>query len=115
MLCCRVSLHSPHLPAIRMFKVQPCSLLPCPGVHRLSFPNFGTALQTAYACDPFSRQFLRLPKPTSVDFRASCFCHKRSIDIGFICSVCLSIFCEKVPACITCGEDFEAAAAGKPS
>ena len=69
-------------------------------------------LQSAIACDPFSRQYLRLPKPSQVDFRASCFCHKRSIDIGFVCSVCLSIFCEKLPHCITCGADFMGEAAG---
>ena len=75
--------------------------------------------QEAYAADPFSRQFLRLPKPSSVDFRASCFCHKQPIDVGYVCSVCLSIFCEQLPACITCGADFsgggKAEAAAGPS
>ncbi|KAB5586121.1 putative transcription factor TFIIH subunit Tfb4 [Coniochaeta sp. 2T2.1] len=40
-----------------------------------------------------------------VDFRAACFCHRKVIDTGFVCSVCLSIFCE-VPEggeCLTCG------------
>lgn len=70
----------------------------------------GPAPQEAYAADPYSRQLLRLPRPSAVDFRASCFCHKRPIDIGFVCSVCLSIFCEKLPACITCGADFSGGA-----
>ncbi|MCJ1309844.1 RNA polymerase II transcription factor B subunit 4 [Agyrium rufum] len=30
-----------------------------------------------------------------VDFRAACFCHRRVVDIGYVCSVCLSIFCEE--------------------
>ena len=38
--------------------------------------------QSVCAVDPFSRQFLRLPRPTSVDLRASCFCHKRPVDLG---------------------------------
>lgn len=25
-----------------------------------------------------------------MDFRAACFCHKRVVDIGFVCSICLS-------------------------
>lgn len=44
------------------------------------------------------------PSTASVDFRAACFCHRRVIDTGFVCSVCLSIFCE-VPdggECYTC-------------
>lgn len=45
------------------------------------------------------------PSTVSVDFRAACFCHRRVVDTGFVCSVCLSIFCE-APAgaeCLTCG------------
>jgi transcription initiation factor TFIIH subunit 3 len=44
-----------------------------------------------------------------VDYRASCFCHKTIIDTGYICSVCLSIFCKanmKAPQCLTCGAPF---------
>lgn len=32
-----------------------------------------------------------------------CFCHKNTIDMGYICSVCLSIFCEHHKKCSTCG------------
>lgn len=44
------------------------------------------------------------PSTAGVDFRAACFCHRRVVDTGFVCSVCLSIFCE-VPeggVCYTC-------------
>ncbi|KAJ3482184.1 hypothetical protein NLI96_g7158 [Meripilus lineatus] len=41
-----------------------------------------------------------------VDFRAACFCHKKIVDIGFVCSVCLSIFCQPVPVCSTCRTKF---------
>ncbi|PKA49129.1 hypothetical protein AXF42_Ash010814 [Apostasia shenzhenica] len=50
-----------------------------------------------------SRSFLQLPKPAGVDFRASCFCHKKTIDMGYVCSVCLSIFCKHHRRCSTCG------------
>jgi transcription initiation factor TFIIH subunit 3 len=45
------------------------------------------------------------PSADAVDFRAACFCHRNVVDTGFVCSVCLSIFCE-VPEggeCLTCG------------
>eukprot|EP00835_Amoeboradix_gromovi_P003610 NODE_246_length_12992_cov_0.264407.p7 type:complete len:217 gc:universal NODE_246_length_12992_cov_0.264407:5014-5664(+) len=43
---------------------------------------------------------------SKVDFRASCFCHRKMIDIGYVCSVCLSIFCKKIAACMTCKTEF---------
>ncbi|KAK4455702.1 transcription factor Tfb4-domain-containing protein [Podospora aff. communis PSN243] len=48
---------------------------------------------------------LNSPSNETVDFRAACFCHRKVVDTGFVCSVCLSIFCE-VPdggECLTCG------------
>ncbi|KAK0634621.1 transcription factor Tfb4-domain-containing protein [Bombardia bombarda] len=45
------------------------------------------------------------PSADKVDFRAACFCHRNVVDTGFVCSICLSIFCE-VPEggeCLTCG------------
>ncbi len=45
------------------------------------------------------------PSADMVDFRAACFCHRKVVDTGYICSICLSIFCE-VPEdaeCLTCG------------
>ena len=49
------------------------------------------------------RKHLCLPTSHKVDFRASCFCHQRPVDIGLVCPVCLSIFCEQSPSCKTCG------------
>jgi transcription initiation factor TFIIH subunit 3 len=40
-----------------------------------------------------SRQVLRAPLQTSVDFKAACTCHNRPVDFTFMCSVCLSLFC----------------------
>lgn len=36
------------------------------------------------------RKVLAIPTQDKIDFRAACFCHKNIIDIGFVCSVCLS-------------------------
>ena len=64
-----------------------------------------TYLLTAFLPSPQSRTHLILPTRIDVDFRAACFCHRRIVDIGFVCSICLSIFCS-VPdegICLTCG------------
>ncbi|PLN79180.1 TFIIH subunit Tfb4/p34 [Aspergillus taichungensis] len=62
-------------------------------------------LMMAFLPDQRSRRHLVQPTRVDVDFRAACFCHRRVVDVGFVCSVCLSIFCEP-PAnadCLTCG------------
>lgn len=55
-----------------------------------------------FLSDPQMRQKLVLPPATKVDYRAACFCHRELIDIGYVCSVCLSIFCKFSPICTTC-------------
>lgn len=52
------------------------------------------------------RKHLCLPITQKVDFRASCFCHQKPVDIGVVCPVCLSIFCQQSPICKTCGTRF---------
>ncbi|KAL9092695.1 MAG: hypothetical protein Q9159_000766 [Coniocarpon cinnabarinum] len=42
-----------------------------------------------------TRHLLNPPKEPTVDFRAACFCHRRVVDLGFVCSICLSIFCDE--------------------
>ncbi|KAI0780052.1 transcription factor Tfb4 [Fomes fomentarius] len=51
---------------------------------------------------PALRQYMSVPTQDRVDFRAACFCHKKIVEVGFVCSVCLSIFCQPVPVCSTC-------------
>ncbi|KAJ5159947.1 General transcription factor IIH subunit 3 [Penicillium canariense] len=62
-------------------------------------------LMMAFLPDQRSRRHLVLPTRIDVDFRAACFCHRRVVDIGYVCSICLSIFCEPPPGneCLTCG------------
>ncbi|KAI1359595.1 TFIIH subunit Tfb4/p34 [Xylaria arbuscula] len=64
-----------------------------------------TYLLFGYLADLDARQSLVTPTQDSVDFRAACFCHRNVVDTGFVCSICLSIFCD-VPEnaeCLTCG------------
>ncbi|BES96293.1 Transcription factor [Nesidiocoris tenuis] len=55
-----------------------------------------------FLADPPVRTKLVLPPPVKVDYRAACFCHRQLIDIGYVCSVCLSVFCKFSPICTTC-------------
>lgn len=57
--------------------------------------------------DPDVRHKLILPARVQVDYRAACFCHRNLIDIGYVCSVCLSIFCSFSPICSTCQTTFK--------
>ncbi|KAJ1831131.1 RNA polymerase II transcription factor B subunit 4 [Coemansia sp. RSA 2711] len=56
--------------------------------------------------DQYTRGILNAPGNDIIDFRATCFCHKRVVDIGYVCSVCLSIFCKLAPVCSTCQTKF---------
>ncbi|EGN99668.1 hypothetical protein SERLA73DRAFT_53296 [Serpula lacrymans var. lacrymans S7.3] len=77
-------------------------------------------LTMSFLSPPALRQVLAVPKQDKIDFRAACFCHKNIVDVGFVCSVCLSsnhilfyvvklwftymctVFCQPVPVCSTC-------------
>ncbi|KAF2971527.1 hypothetical protein GQX73_g2050 [Xylaria multiplex] len=64
-----------------------------------------TYLMFGFLSDVDARGSLVAPTQDSVDFRAACFCHRNVVDTGFVCSICLSIFCD-VPEnaeCLTCG------------
>lgn len=86
-----------------------------------SHAGFLQTLMLAFLPDPTARQNLILPAQASgahgggVDFRAACFCHRRIVDVGFVCSICLSIFCEPVPdgTCLTCGSHLALSSYGR--
>ena len=72
----------------------------------VSRSGFLQYLMFAYLPDQAAREHLVMPgEGEGVDFRAACFCHRRIVDIGFVCSICLSIFCEPLQdnVCLTCG------------
>lgn len=62
-------------------------------------------LMMAFLPDQTSRRNLVNPTQVGVDFRAACFCHRDVVDVGFVCSICLSIFCSPPDggSCLTCG------------
>ena len=73
-------------------------------------------LMFAYLPDVTARSHLITPgEGEGVDFRAACFCHRRIVDIGYVCSICLSIFCEPLQdsTCLTCGSHLSMADFGR--
>ncbi|XP_014373629.1 general transcription factor IIH subunit 3 isoform X2 [Alligator sinensis] len=67
----------------------------------------GLLQQWVFLPDQEQRSQLILPPPIHVDYRAACFCHRNLIEIGYVCSVCLSIFCNFSPICSTCETAFK--------
>lgn len=47
-------------------------------------------LMMGFLPDQMNRRNLISPTQVGVDFRAACFCHRDVVDIGFVCSICLS-------------------------
>merc|ERR1712029_150041 len=64
-------------------------------------------LSWVFLPDVDMRSQLGMPVTAKVDYRAACFCHRTLVDIGFVCSVCLSIFCKISPICTTCTTVFK--------
>ncbi|NXJ08833.1 TF2H3 factor, partial [Odontophorus gujanensis] len=102
----------------------------------LKVPHLPSLLQYllwVFLPDQEQRLQLVLPPPVHVDYRAACFCHRNLIEIGYVCSVCLSskfinmhllptfkmnyfngiqffyfpVFCNFSPICSTCETAFK--------
>ena len=54
------------------------------------------------AVDAHTRNYMAVPKPGSVGYKSSCVCHSKPIDIGFVCSRCLSVHCQVPQHCVQC-------------
>ena len=46
--------------------------------------------QMSFLPTPSIRKIITVPTEDKTDFRAACFCHKHIVDVGYVCSVCLS-------------------------
>ncbi|KAG8822124.1 RNA polymerase II transcription factor B subunit 4 [Serendipita sp. 399] len=47
-------------------------------------------LMTSFLSPVSVRRLVAVPTEDKIDLRAACFCHKKIVDIGFVCSICLS-------------------------
>lgn len=86
---------------------QGCDLT---GGHFLNVPDIaGTLEYLLWIFLPSTkvRETLLLPEKRKATHRAACFCHRNIIDIGYVCSVCLSIFCTFSPICSSCQTHFK--------
>ncbi|KCV71440.1 hypothetical protein H696_02387 [Fonticula alba] len=75
-------------------------------------------LMCHFTADADARQHLPPPSHSqaAVDFRATCFCHRKQLDIGFICAVCLSVYCnDSLDMCSTCSTPFSVAGSLRPA
>ena len=65
-------------------------------------------LMLTFLPDVGSRAHLLLSHPTAVDYRATCFCHRRVVEQAMVCPVCLAIYCKATPTCGMCKSAFMA-------
>lgn len=100
--------HGIFIPAIL---TPPSSSAPQPPetLQKIASQSLLTYLLTAFLPAPNTRPYLNAPTLISIDFRAACFCHRNVISLGYVCSICLSIFCDlslqtlTEEGCLTCG------------
>eukprot|EP01080_Neovahlkampfia_damariscottae_P005716 gene5716-9536_t len=59
-------------------------------------------LLNVYLVEKNLRKLIHMPSQNVIDFKPSCFITKKPVDIGFVCSICLSIYSEKIDKCISC-------------
>lgn len=86
---------------------QGCDLT---GGYFLNMPNVNGNLEYLFWIflpSTKTRNTLLLPERRKATHRAACFCHRNIIDIGYVCSVCLSIFCTFNPICSSCQTHFK--------
>lgn len=96
-------------------KRNPSSTQPPRSTRNTATASLLTYLLNSLSSAPHLRPLLTTPKNPNVDFRAACFCHRDIISTGFVCSICLSIFCEQSVStlieggqgCLTCGTQLE--------
>lgn len=75
-------------------------------------------LLSTFLADTETRKLLQQPHRPTLDLRPACFKTRRVVDIGFVCSVCLSIYHptavgkaeRRMTVCETCGTRFKPAA-----
>lgn len=69
--------------------------------------NLVQLLITVFLPQGETRDLMILPKNDTINLiqNVPCICHNRKLpnDIGYVCSVCLSIYCKKIEECRICG------------
>ncbi|KAI3644461.1 hypothetical protein MP228_010625 [Amoeboaphelidium protococcarum] len=66
--------------------------------------SYGNTLNASVTSEGASH--VVVPCPSKVDLRATCFCHGDIVDVAYVCSVCLAVYCDLSNKCKTCGTHY---------
>ncbi|KAI3635860.1 hypothetical protein MIR68_006498 [Amoeboaphelidium protococcarum] len=66
----------------------------------------GNTLNTNVTSEGALTSYVVVPCPSKVDLRATCFCHGDIVDMAYVCSVCLAVYCDLSNQCKTCGTHY---------
>lgn len=80
---------------------------PSEELERMKKPALSQYLVNIFLANPKTRKIMQLPKTHTSALKVSCFLSQRPIDMGFVCSVCLSIFSSKMEKCAICETVFQ--------
>ena len=70
--------------------------------------SLSSYLINIFLADLGTRKHLQLPEGHGTgNLKVTCFLTKKPLDIGFVCSVCLSIFSKTLNVCAVCGTHFQ--------
>ena len=71
--------------------------------------SLSTYLINVLLPDSETRKSLQLPRgnASTTTLKVTCFLTHKPLDVGFVCSVCLSIFNERLKTCAVCGTTFQ--------
>jgi transcription initiation factor TFIIH subunit 3 len=72
-------------------------------LHTTNIDSIIHHLMQVFLPDQNLRKMLSIRGDDTIDFTASCFCHKKKISVAYVCPVCLSIYCDDRAECLTCG------------
>ena len=67
---------------------------------KVIYEQWLSVLQTVFLLDADQRAKFVVPERVQVDYRAPCFCHQKLVEVGFVCSVCLSGMCRHLPSTV---------------
>ena len=61
------------------------------------------ALLSNFSASASARKYITPPSCPATDTKTICFCHQKNlISLGYVCSVCLHVFCERKNICRAC-------------
>eukprot|EP01035_Chromulina_nebulosa_P031965 gene31965-42648_t len=70
-------------------------------------------LTVHFLLDSKVRKLFNQPLQKTVDFKASCYCHRSPVEYAYMCSVCLTLICEDAAVCPVCSSPSRRVAASR--